>query len=71
MLKALLLRATATCGCRRLHRQVLVLTKKVFYPYAFGAVTLIHQEDSADSMECALIPLLYRPLDAVQRTTLP
>jgi hypothetical protein len=38
MLKALLLLATAACGCCCLHWLVLVLTKKVLCTYAYRAV---------------------------------
>jgi predicted RNase H-like nuclease len=56
----------------RLHWLVLVLTKKVLCPYTYGAVALNHQEDTTDSMECALVPLRRRwPPDVVQRTTVP
>jgi hypothetical protein len=63
----LLLRTTDACGCRRLHLLVLVLTKEVPCPYAFGAVMLIHQEDTADSKDYVLIPLHRRPPDTVLR----
>jgi hypothetical protein len=70
VLKALPLLATAACGCHRLYWLVLVL-KKVLCPYAIGAVALIHQEDTTDSMECALVLHRHWPPDDVQRTTVP